>query len=628
MKSLFAFVATSAFVSLAWADLAFAQSQVQRPAAQNVSRVTIEQTDPIGGAARALWERMQLSWRENCGGSRRAASPRLAIRPFDANNSTITDGQRSQLRQQLASNLGSMRGASLRDYDEMLRGRNVSINDMLSQDVDYLVIPSIVRIDTGFRLELAARHASPECQIMSAPVQLGQNDVVEPLHSRDTMFEAVTRQLVESEGGADVLVGVRQPHLANQPMSDDEWASMTTTMQTMLRQARENSSLITTRQNTDRAFRATSETVRAADGSWIAEVRMTQTRNRLRAEIEVTRQADGPTGSRVADVVAVDPNDFITRQIAQNERQNTPSQSGQAASIPLLQLTPRAALYRDELGLNDQRRSFAIRVNTASYVEIEALSNAGLDFSISIISENGSAITPEPMVASRPNRHRFEIPRAGMYVVNVQPNRERQVLTYQLRVRGAPVTLDAEPPFRVTQIVGDWVVGESFDQSSGARRCHAATSAIDMAPRSGWRFIGPFIEFRTQDERSARGGQIRRDAERALTLTHAFDFARFFGRTPNATITMAGGEARRIHLSQDGPILASVAPCAGGQGGMCFVEDTIRLLTRGSELNLRGVTRDGQPASVSYSLRGYTAAMNAISALCGNPNIADRLIWR
>jgi hypothetical protein len=64
----------------------------------------------------------------------------------------------------------------------------------------------------------------------------------------------------------------------------------------------------------------------------------------------------------------------------------------------------------------------------------------------------------------------------------------------------------------------------------------------------------------------------------------------------------------------------------GEIGASCLAETTIRSLSVGRRLQMEGVTSDGRPGRVDYSLEGYQAAMFAMARLCNRRDYAARLV--
>jgi hypothetical protein len=80
---------------------------------------------------------------------------------------------------------------------------------------------------------------------------------------------------------------------------------------------------------------------------------------------------------------------------------------------------------------------------------------------------------------------------------------------------------------------------------------------------------------------------------------------------------VSGRTRLNVPIAVEDRWLKMIEPCTSGSG-TCVSNEGVLGLTKGSSLEITGRTTDGRPASVTYSLRGYTAAVNAMNALCSN----------
>jgi hypothetical protein len=570
---------------------------------------------------RAVRDILQGAQRERGSGPCRIAGRpvRLTVLPFSAKSEGVTEAQKRVLLLQIRKQFAAMApsGVSVSDYDDLVGGRNTGRAELL-RAVDYAVTPVIIRVPGGdvanYRLALSASHSRPECGFAALPADLGDEHVVEPIHPPETMFETVAQRLVLDDDG-DLAVVVQQPQIDGRGADDDQWKTVERSLQRALQDAVERSPVITTSVRRITVSRDMSERRNGRDGVWRAEVQMSLMPNRMRADINVIH----PIHNAVSDTVFVEPSRFVATRLRVEQS------ALQASLAPaILRVSEQPSYVRDMIGPHERERLFLVEVRSRMVLETvvdPALATGPLSLTLS--GEHGGDVEGQT-VRTRPGLTRFVVG-PGRYVVRIR----RQVgapVDYVLRVRGTTGTLSGELAGRYVQTAGDWIIGE-FDGPYG-RECYAATPAVDFAPSAGWRTVGPVLQFRTLDARQERGNAAVVDAYAVVDVKQVFDDARHYakGWRLQARIGYRGGAGDAIPIGVDAD--GAIASVVGCPAGTCLDRETIPRLTRGQTLTIQGVTAQGQPATVTYSLRGYAAAMNALAALCGNPNIADRLVVR
>lgn len=577
--------------------------------------------DPVARAVREILQGVQLQHVRGAGTCRPLGrTVRLTVLPFSEESIGVTEAQKRVLLLQIRKQFAALAapGTVVLDHDELMQSQNLGRANLL-RTVDYAVTPDITRIpggDTGnYRFTMHAGHSRAECGFGGAVTDLGEEHVVEPIHPPETMFASVAQRLVVDEDG-DVAVAVRQPRIDGREADEDQWRTVERSLQQALQGALDRSAVITTTARRVSVSRARGGERTGQEGVWLAEVHMSLLPNRMRAEIDVVHPK---LHAKVSDTVFVEPSRFVATRLRVEPTATTVSHG-----LPLLRVEEQPSYVRDSIGPQERERLFLVEVRSRMVVEtVIDPALATRPVSLSLAGEYGGEIEGQT-VRSRPGLTRFVLA-PGRYVARIR----RQVgapVEYVLRVRGTVGTLSGELAGRYVQTAGDWVIGE-FDGPHG-RECYAATAAIDFAPAAGWRTVGPVLQFRTFDSRRDHGGAPVIDAMAVVDVKQVFDDARHYARGSRleGRIGYRGGSREPIPVGVDGDgAIASVRACPAGT---CLDPETIPRLTRGQDLTIQGVTAQGQPATVTYSLRGYTAAMIALAALCGNPNIADRLVAR
>jgi hypothetical protein len=142
----------------------------------------------------------------------------------------------------------------------------------------------------------------------------------------------------------------------------------------------------------------------------------------------------------------------------------------------------------------------------------------------------------------------------------------------------------------------------------GKTWCWARTYATGSSP-AGWRTDNPYILFQvTEGDRNVR---------------FQFDLVASWQASGGFTGNVSGRTNVSIPIMVEDRWLKSLESCTAG---MCVSNRGLQGLTKGSALTISGRTSDGRPANVAYSLRGYTAAINAMNSLCNNATHTGWLI--
>jgi hypothetical protein len=159
----------------------------------------------------------------------------------------------------------------------------------------------------------------------------------------------------------------------------------------------------------------------------------------------------------------------------------------------------------------------------------------------------------------------------------------------------------------------DWTVWTS--ESDGKQLCFVSTIAKSVSPSEGWRTVKPYILIRVES------GDDR--------IFHTFDKIENYtsARDLRAVVTGNSGTVTiPVSVARGDTDIKTLVTCPTKRSEMCVSPDGLRGLTRGREMTLTGTARDGGRTSITYSLIGYTDAVNEMNRRCNNQRKTDWLI--
>jgi hypothetical protein len=227
---------------------------------------------------------------------------------------------------------------------------------------------------------------------------------------------------------------------------------------------------------------------------------------------------------------------------------------------------------------------------------------------ITLLDQSGQEIAPSFTGASRPNLRRYA-KLQGNFVLLIE-NDASTTSDFVLRSRRSTTMLEPEPPGELMRTFGDWAVGVSTAQ--GRKVCFAYTTATEGSTVS--RLQRPVIWFSI-------------DSDKGSPLVHFLDDARFYAK-PGSTraAVMASSQSQfPITLSEMGGKLVPAQKDAAGR--TILSNESIRGFTRGRSMVLAGLDENGRDGRIVYSLMGYKQAISSMAATCGQPELADKLVW-
>jgi hypothetical protein len=172
---------------------------------------------------------------------------------------------------------------------------------------------------------------------------------------------------------------------------------------------------------------------------------------------------------------------------------------------------------------------------------------------------------------------------------------------------------DPDPGGTIVREFDDWIV--RVDNAGPQKRCVAYTVAKSVSP-DGWRMERPYLFLSVRQKVTDM-------------VSHGFDFVRFYDKKAplRATVkTRSGFVAVPVSIeSGQSPLIQTMERCVG-KSGRCVSIKGLQGLTTGLDLTLEGSTAEQRTAVVSYSLRGYKAAIRHAASLCDVPAIVRNLI--
>lgn len=341
-----------------------------------------------------------------------------------------------------------------------------------------------------------------------------------------------------------------------------------------------------------------------------------------RAEIQVWRAPD--TYEIVISVLPTNASDFATRgrvllaelpPVAAADLPQRPMDAGAAPVIGrFLAIAVQAQRFTGGLGKR-ATEDYLFEIAEPHVVEFDARAEdpSSPPPALALHGADGAAVAETMPPARAPTTHRYRI-EPGRYRLRLA-NPGAAALPYVLAVRGGPDALPVLLPAGAALLgeVADWRFGRAAD-AEGRPACFATTVATAWQP-AGWRPIRPYLWFLVEEGERA---------DSYLRLEQQLDVPAYYDPDRAVTATASGASWQR----------AMVLTPAHGQF-RSLVPGTTRIdlgfiegLTQGNALTLDGTTRDGRPARVTFSLRGYQAAINAMLTLCRREDLRRDLIRR
>jgi hypothetical protein len=346
-----------------------------------------------------------------------------------------------------------------------------------------------------------------------------------------------------------------------------------------------------------------------------------------RAEIQVRRSPD--TYEIVISVLPANASDFATRgrvllaelppvaavDLPQRPIEDPPPTGTAPAIGRFLAVTLQAQRFTGELPGEGATEDYLFEIAEPHVVEFDARAEdpSAPPPVLALHAADGAAVAETMPPARAPTTHRYRL-EPGRYRLRLA-NPGPASLPYVLVVRGGPDALPVLLPANAALLgeVADWRFGRAAD-AEGRPACFAATVATAWRP-AGWRPIRPYLWFLVEEGERP---------DNYLRLEQQLDVPAYYDPERPVTATASAASWRRtMTLTPAHGQFRSLVP-GTTRVDLGFIEG----LTEGASLALDGTTRDGRPARVTFSLRGYQAAINAMLTLCRREDLRRDLIRR
>jgi hypothetical protein len=576
-----------------------------------------EALDPIGSGVRELWRRVADKAGDAAGCRLPAGTARVYSRGLDERTSAIAGDDRAVFNNLIEENLARQPGVRLLSLNELgqvlavaeATGRSLDVEGIVRErldSADVQVFATVVNRGMDYQLDLRAVIGRLDCT-EAVSIQIPPHMIPRHYYPPERLFTMAAGDLLRRDADSlrssrpgEVRVYLRRAEVDGREADPAMASRIERFLRTGLRDADQETGNVARR---DFVVARYVPEAQAPEDAWLADVKLLPLREGLRLEIDLTR----PGGLAINREGLVDDSRLALTAEDLGAARNVAGRAGYAPALELaVDLRPRQ--LRDRVGGAESRKSYSFRLDSAKTVEIDVTERSAEGLRYVLRKVPGTTMKPFFNPPQRPllSRYRLE---AGTYVVDVE-SPTRAGIDFAMQMRAGAEPLDPLPPGRPLRSFGDWIVGVVGE--GPLRECYAMTVAQDQQP-AGWRAQRPVLQFIV----TPRGAAVR----------HLFDRAAEYrpGRAV-AAIQEPSGRVAELPLAFHDGRLATVEACADGQG-LCMVNETVRALTYGSRVDVLGATPQGRPASVTYSLRGYQAAVAAMAAACDNREIAGLLVW-
>lgn len=247
---------------------------------------------------------------------------------------------------------------------------------------------------------------------------------------------------------------------------------------------------------------------------------------------------------------------------------------------------------------------YSFYVQEVQLVSIDVFGfSATSDIDIILEDEWAIVVAKSANVAAAPESIRMRLDQ-GQYYLRIVRSGSASNSYFTLNIEGAAEArpYDLSSLGNLVEESGDFEVRQRGD------RCVLVTPAMKVEPEIGWRRTQPVFRIEVEkgndsiwvslDESSKPDGA---DLYQKDSINMKIDGKRVGGDT--------------IYTFQDS-WLKPLVRCKESKHGTCMSTDAIRGFRRGNRLEISGRTAEGAPASVMYSLSGYTKAAQDINRRC------------
>jgi hypothetical protein len=513
---------------------------------------------------------------------------------------------------------------SLDDLDRvgLLNNANAgNVREKVGQ-ADVVIRAVAVGAPRGLRMTLRATHVRKQgCDIQLGPIDVASRFVGEVFVQPDVIFQRLARSMWQQTRDRKFYVyrdsgrsALRDPQVS---------AFFSNLTRSAISQSKDENSEIRGKN----LVPASAPTATPQGETWVVEASLLPFGNtfRLQVEAEIANEmhvvqeglilADQLPSTRGASL-ARQPS--IIRASAPQPPRPGPGASrparapGDAASINITDAPMRVQDQVDDQ-TGEQRYQFVLYRESFVEIDVTKIGPKQISFKPELFGGNGMPVDSFPPGRARINLRRYRLP-PGQYELRVAPE-ERGRHEFVLATRAASVTsmLAFEPIGRLTRRFDDWFVGERMINNN--RVCYAYTQAEEVSP-TGWREQRPYIWLAINGD------------PRVQEIGHFIDDATRYGNNADVKVNFEDQSGSRRALGTvvvNGTLQPAIT---NARGEKILDRESVRGYTQGAAIFIDGVTAEGQPAQVRYSLYGYRSAINAAALACGRPDLAQDLVWR
>ncbi|WP_332682905.1 hypothetical protein [Bosea sp. (in: a-proteobacteria)] len=573
-----------------------------------------DEQDPIGSAAKELWRQVNAQ----CGPLKTPVLVGTASLPVTAQAFTKDQGNNLMGQVHAAfSRLDGLKMAPLGDIGALLEVKGAGLTatpnagdvEAILDKVEIVIRATGQRVgpNTNFVLQAIGRR-DYQCSPSVGPVSVPANLVGEIYKRAENIFADAAREVWRrTRGSVPLVLSASLPNGTSlDPQLPDYFQRL---MEKAIDDARRTAPEESVGNPTQVPVISPMEASAEATELWAASVIVVPRPNGYHLSINVRRKDE----TAVFSDGLVSTDDLPAMQWAALG----PSSSVRAV-VPRLGAAPLRLNGRVAGGRGFQEYAFSVGRESYVEVDIPTTSVPGVQKALKLDvfgARNIPLKTIHIVNPSRPNLRRYRLP-AGQYTIRVASGAQTEQ-SYQLRARAVDTTdmLLPEAPGRLIRQFQNWYASVVEDPRTGRRTCYAYTAAVEAGPLN-WREQAPFILLSAQSEGS---GEIQ----------HLIEDKRFYRPgAPFEAMIDDGGAMRELNASATATG-NFIRPTKQGSNGQPILDmDAVAGYNRGTKLEINGITPDGRPAHVVYSLRGYQAAVNAMSLECGRRDLANALVWK
>lgn len=567
--------------------------------------------DPIGSTAVELWRLV----REKCVPGDRKVVVGTASLPVTVQ--AFTRDQGNHLMGAVHSAFSRLPGVEMAPFSDvgavlevqnagLLSAPNAGDAEAMMNRVEILITASGQKVgpNTHFSINAIGR-GSVQCFLSVGPVVVPPSLAGEIYVPAENIFDKAARDVwTKSRGTNEIVVKAR---MTNGVPLDRNLPDHFTRMMSKAVQSAERNAIETSIGNPTKLIPVSPERAsRDSENRWEADVVVEPRRNGYHISIEVSRKDTTPVFS-----------DGLVPADELPALQWASLSTGRSASTAIPRLSAAPMRIEDRVDGRQPNKIYSFSLARESYVEVDLpIDRVRGPHRTIPVDVFGPGNMPQRTIhlanGARPNLRRYKLP-PGQYTIKVAtPGPARYDYTLRARAIDSSGMLEPEGPGRLLSQFQDWYAGY-FDTPTGRRACYAYTPAIEVSPL-GWREELPVI-------------WLSAFANETGNLSHLLDKSPFYQEGSDFEVSVnESGSERQIAVSTLNTFIQPLKTNALGQHIIDM--DAVSGYNRGTTLELRGLTKSGEPTRILYSLQGYRSAVNALALACGRRDVASALVWK